>query len=183
MGRPLPKSIKDVQSEGSKAFPDEGYAKVNIVSIYFQGILPAVLYCILIWGNCSQTLMNSIKRTHVLAARFIFRLKKLTLDLAVLIKANWKLISYYYKGSIACKGYKIYYGLSSPLLSDMLQKSTRRTTRNALKVDLPTFKYPEYKRLFRYRAAIVWKNLPSDLRKHLTIALKKPQEIRCSWKN
>ena len=132
--------------------------------------------------------MNSIKRTHVLAARFIFRLKKSTPDLAVLIKANWKLISYYYKRSIACKGYKIYksslllgwYRLSSPLLPDMLQKSTRRTTRNALKVDLPTFKYPEYKRLFRYRAAIVWKNLQNDLRKHLTIALKKPQEIRCS---
>ena len=36
MGRPLPKSIKDVQSEGSKAFPDEGHAKVNFVNNLFS---------------------------------------------------------------------------------------------------------------------------------------------------
>ena len=144
--------------------------KSTLLTIYFQGILPAVLYCILIWGNCSQTLKNSIERTHVRAARFIFRLKKLTSDLAVLITANWKPTSYYYKRSLACKAYKIYYGLLSPLLSDLLQKSTRRATRNVLKVDLPTFKYVEYKRSFRYRAAIDWNNLPNDY--HLTIALK-----------
>ena len=126
------------------------FESFSIVNNFFQGILPAVLYCILIWGNCSQTPLNRIDL-------FIIRLKKSTPDLAVLITANWNPISYYYKRSIAC-----YYGFSSPLLSDLLQKSTRRVTRNALKVDLPTFKYVEYKRSFRYRAAIVWKNLPND---------------------
>ena len=146
-----------------KLFQMKDMPKSTLLTIYFQGILPAVLYGILIWGNCSQTLMNSIERTHVRAARFIFRLKKSTPDLAVLNTANWKPISYYYKRSVACKAYKIYYGLSSPLLSDLLQKSTRRATRNALKVDLLTFKYVDYKRSFRYRAAIVWNNLPNDL--------------------
>ena len=36
MGLPLPKSIKDIQSEGLKALPDEGYVKVNIVNNLFS---------------------------------------------------------------------------------------------------------------------------------------------------
>ena len=107
--------------------------------------------------------MNSIEKIRVRATRFIFHLKKSTPNLTVLNTANWKPISYYYKRSLACKTYKIYHGLTSPLLSDLLHKSTQRTTRNLLKVDLPSFKYVDYKRLFRYRAAIVWNNLPNDL--------------------
>ena len=94
-----------------KLFQIKDMPKSTLLIIYFQGILPAVVYCILIWGSCSQTLMNSIERTHVGAVRFIFRLKK-SPDVAVLNTANSKPISYYYKKSIACKVYKIYYGLS-----------------------------------------------------------------------
>ena len=90
--------------------------KSTLSTIYFQGILPSALYCILIWGNCS-TLMNSIEKIHVQAARFIHHLKKSTPDYTVLEKANWKPICHYYKRSIACKAYK-------PHLSGRAQRNT-----------------------------------------------------------
>ena len=102
-----------------KMFQMKDMPKSTLSTIYFQGILPSALYGILIWGNCSQTLMNSIEKIHVRAARFIHYLKKSTPHYTVLEKANWKPICHYYKRSIACKAYKTYNGLSSPLLSNL----------------------------------------------------------------
>ena len=139
--------------------------KSTLLSVYFQGILPSVIYGIIIWGNCSSTLMNSIEKIHVRAAKFIHRIKKSTPDTAVLEKVKWKPIVHYYKRSLACKAYKIYNGLSSPLLTDLLKKSeSTRVTRNAFKVDLPSFKYVDFKRSFKYRVAIVWNNIPNSVR-------------------
>ena len=32
--------------------------------IYFKSIIPAVIYCILVWGNCSSALLNSLNPIH-----------------------------------------------------------------------------------------------------------------------
>ena len=37
-------------------------------------------------------------------------------------------------------------------------------TRNSFKLDRPSFKYVDYKRPFKYRAAIVWNNIPNSIR-------------------
>ena len=78
---------------------------------------------------------------------------------------KWTPIVNYYKRNIACKAYKIYNELTSPLLYNLLLKSkSGRETRNAYKVDLPSFKFVDYKRSFNFRAAIVWNNLPNSIR-------------------
>ncbi len=138
--------------------------KSTLSSIYFQGILPSVLYGILIWGNCSTTLLSSIEKVHIRAARFIHRIKKSIPDSNVLAFVKWKEIIYYHKKSIACKVYKIYNGLCSPLLSGLISKTAGRTNRNLYKIDQPPFKYVDHKRSFNYRAAIVWNNIPNSIR-------------------
>ena len=100
--------------------------KSTLSTIYFQGILPSVLYGIIIWGNCSASLMNSIEKIHIRAARFINRLKKSIPYSAVISTVKWSTIANYYKRSLACKAYKIYNELTSPLLSNLLLNSESR---------------------------------------------------------
>ena len=78
---------------------------------------------------------------------------------------KWSSIETYYKRSLVCNAYKIYDNLSSPLLKNLISKTkSRRETRNLFKVDLPTFKYIDYKRSFSFRAAIAWNNTPNSIR-------------------
>ena len=160
----IQKASKRFSVKVKKLYQMRGIPKSTLSTIYFQGILPSILYGILIWGNCSPSLMSSIDKVHIRVARFINRVKKSVPDSAVLNTVKWQPIINYYKRSIACKAYKIYNGLSSPLLSDLVKKSTSRTNRNAFKIDLPSFKYVDYKRSFKYRVAIVWNNIPNSIR-------------------
>ena len=148
-----------------KLYQMRSMPKSTLTTIYHQGILPSVLYGISVWGNCSPTIMANVERIHIRAARFIHKVKKSTPDAYVLQQVKWSSIVEYYKRSLACKVYKIYNDLTSPLLKDMITKSTSsRTTRNALKLDLPSFRYVDYKRSFRYRGAYIWNNIPTEIR-------------------
>ena len=143
-------------------------SKETLSTIYFQGILPAVIYGIIIWGNCTPNQMSSIEKIHIRAARFINRIKHSVSDSKVLEIVNWHSIQYYYKRSIACKAYKIYNSLTSPLLDRLIIKSSKRSASNSMRLDLPSFKYVNFKNAFSYRVANVWNNLPIKLRKSAT---------------
>ena len=139
--------------------------KTTLSTIYFQGILPSVLYGIIIWGGCASHLLASIEKLHLRAARFINRVKKSTIDSLVLQQLKWKSISHYYKRSIACKTYKIFFNLSPSVLSSyILKANSRLRTRNKLRLNLPSFRYVHYKQSFSYRSAIIWNNIANDIR-------------------
>ena len=138
--------------------------KSTLRTIYNTGILPSILYGILIWGNCAQHLLDDVEKIHIKAARYIERIKKSTPDTEVLSTANWKPLLYYYKKQISCKTYKIYNKLTSPLLSNLIVKSKARRTRNQMKLDQPRFRFVSFKRSFAYRSAIVWNNIPQSTR-------------------
>ena len=159
------KITKSFSTKLKKLYQMRGMPLPTLSTIYFQGILPSVIYGILIWGNCSDNLMSYVENVHIKAARFINRVKKSVRDNAVLAKVKWKPIIYYYKRSLACKVYKIYNNLGSPLLSDLIVKTKSRKSRNTLKIDMSSFKYVGFKRSFRYRNAIVWNNIPDKIKK------------------
>ena len=108
--------------------------------------------------------MLNIEKVHIRAAKFIHRIKKSVPDTVVLDRVKWKPIIHYYKRALACKAYKIYNNLSSPLLSNLVTKSQSLATRNAYKIDVPPFKYADFKRSFQYRVTIVWNNIPNPIR-------------------
>ena len=42
--------------------------------LYYKTVIPAVAYCIAVWGNCLTSLFQNIKEIHVRAARVIYDL-------------------------------------------------------------------------------------------------------------
>ena len=150
----------------------------TIESIYFSGILPSALYCIVVWGNSSR--LHEVNKIHAKAARFIKRLPKKMTDDEALQTASWKSIGFHHKKAIACKAYKIYYGLSPPLLKSLLKQNNLRSTRNKYKVLQPTFKSNHYKRYFSYRASVVWNNISNEIRSKTSIGSFKFSLKKCS---
>ena len=58
--------------------------------IYFKSIIPAVIYGIDVWGNCSSAMLNSLNPIHDRVARLIH-------DQDDLQSLNWLPLSYFYK--------------------------------------------------------------------------------------
>ena len=60
------------------------FDKLTLRTIYNIGILPSVLYGILIWGNCAKHLLDDVEKIHIKSARFIEKIKKNVKDSDVL---------------------------------------------------------------------------------------------------
>ena len=60
----IQKVTKSFSVKVKKLYQMRGMPKSTLSSIYFQGILPSVLYGILIWGNCSITLLSNIESAY-----------------------------------------------------------------------------------------------------------------------
>jgi len=108
--------------------------------------------------------MAIIEKIHIRAARFIHRVNKAIPDIRVLESVDRKSILHYYKRNVACKTHKIYNQHVSPLLLDLISKSTNQSTRNTQRLNIPSFRFVDYKRSFKYRAANVWNNIPVSIR-------------------
>ena len=63
--------------------------KKLLEEIYFKTIIPAVLYTILVWGNCSQTMWNEIEKVHISAARAIHKIDKQIPSEEILEAVQW----------------------------------------------------------------------------------------------
>ena len=147
-----------------KLYPLRSCSRKILATIYFQGILPSVLYGIQIWGNCAPNLLNNVEKIHCRAARFICGVKRNVPDHHVLSVCNWKSISHYYKISIACKTFKILNKMSTPRLNDLVRVNPFQRTRNYQGLIIPSFKYMFFKHSFQYRASKIWNNIPKDIK-------------------
>ena len=58
--------------------------------IYFKSIIPAITYGIIVWGDCSSTIMETLNPIHARAARIVHHQGKPQ-------QSNWLPISYIYK--------------------------------------------------------------------------------------
>ena len=79
---------KSYRAKFKKLYELRSCNEQHLKSIYFKGILPAVLYCIAIWGSCNNSIMQSLENIHIRAARFIFRTKKNIPSMNVLDKCH-----------------------------------------------------------------------------------------------
>ena len=81
----IQKITKNFSAKVKKLYQMRGMPKSTLSAIYFQGVLPSVLYGIIIWGNCSNTLLSSVEKVHIRAARFIHRIKKSVSDVCFIV--------------------------------------------------------------------------------------------------
>ena len=81
----------------------------TLETIYFEGILPSVTYCISLWG-CSKSLQD-LEDSHIRAACLIHNISPSFPKHEVLSKPNWHSLSHLYKKRLACIAYQAYYNL------------------------------------------------------------------------
>ena len=69
----------------------------NLCKIYLQGIFPSIIYAISVWGNCCDSLIEELERTHRKAVRFIHKVPKLVSESNILEHTGWKSVYHKYK--------------------------------------------------------------------------------------
>ena len=72
----------------------------DVKEIYFKSIVPAVTYGVVVWRNCSYSIMDSLNPVQVRVVRVIHQDKSLE-------KLNWLPISYIYKRRLILRKHDI----------------------------------------------------------------------------
>ena len=68
--------------------------KSTLEEIYFKTIIPSITYGISVWGNCLQSLLNSLDDIHACACHIINRLPSSQESSSCLFQCNWLPIIY-----------------------------------------------------------------------------------------
>lgn len=141
---------------------------------YNSYILPHFDYCCVIWGNCSQTLMNSLEKLQKRAARII--LDKDYYDYMIrssdlFSELNWMPIKDRIHFNRAIEVYKSLNGLHSQGLENLFTYCCdihSHNTRSANKFSL----YFDHKhsKSFSHLGATVWSNIPPTIRSAVSLA-------------
>ena len=140
--------------------------KEVLSSVYFKAILPAVIYGISVWGSNSSSKMNELESCHIRAARIINKVPKSVNNADVLTTVKWKDLSYMYKRRLACLSHQVYNNnIIEEIQSLFKKKDYTRDMRDCIQFMLPRPRLNIGRSSFKYRAALVWNNLPVDLKK------------------
>ena len=97
--------------------------------IYFKSIVPAVTYSIVVWENCSSSIVDSLNPVQARATRVIYQNKNLA-------KLNWLLISYIYKRRLLLLMHDVLNG-KALYLPFNLRLGNRSSRRGGLQFEIP----------------------------------------------
>eukprot|EP00794_Sanderia_malayensis_P008603 gene8603-9531_t len=107
--------------------------------IYYKRVIPAVTYCIAIWGTASPSHLEELETLQAKTAKFIFNIKEKCLDEDLLTKAKWKPLSYIYKRRLLTWMHQIYYETCPLPIVVNFTKTTSRPS-NPLQFNIPRYK-------------------------------------------
>ena len=128
--------------------------KLTLEKIYFKTIIPSITYGISVWGNCSQSLLNSLDHLHARACRIINRLPSQESS-SCLLQCNWLPINYLYKRRILLKMHQIFVGAAPSQILDMCSISSR-STRFCNQFNLIRVKSELGRSSLQYRGPNIW---------------------------
>ena len=134
--------------------------KKFLEEIYFKTIIPAVLYTILVWGNCSSSMWNEIEKVHKSAARTIHKIDKQIPSEGILEAAKWDSIFYMYKKRLVLYMHKVYNGDTVNQVSDLFEKNKNcYGLRKKKNFKIPRVKTENARNSTRLRGPIIWNSL------------------------
>ena len=147
-------------------------------NLYFSLIQPYFTYCIVIWGNSANFLINNLKILQKRAIRcisnshYLAHTHELFLDLRILNFDNLYLfnVAQYMFKTINISNY-------DPILLAYINSCSNRhlhSTRNASKINLPRYKCQKSKCSFIYTGCKLWNTIDDDIKK-LTLCKFKSQ--------
>ena len=129
--------------------------KSTLEEIYFKTIIPSITYGISVWGNCSQSLLNSLVHIHARACRIINRLPSSQESSSCLLQGNWLPIDYLYKRHILLKMHQIFVGAApSPIL--VMFSISSRSTRFCDQFNIIRVKSELGRSSLQYRGPNIW---------------------------
>ena len=140
--------------------------KEVLSTVYSNAILPAVFYGISVWGSNSCSKTNDLESCHIRAARIINRVPKTVKNEDVLTTVKWKDLAYVSKRRLACLSHQVYNNnIIEEILGLFKKKDYTRDMRDCVLFILPRPRSNIERSPFKYRAALVWNNLPVHLEK------------------
>ena len=140
--------------------------KKVLEELYYKTVIPAVAYCIAVWGNCSTSLFQNIEKVHARAARVIYDLPSQTSAEDSLMHARWQSISYIYKRRLLCIMHTIYYETAHHSIKKLFTKKSTSSigTRNRMKFEVKRFKSAIGINSLQYRGTVLWNSMPDELK-------------------
>ena len=145
--------------------------KNALSKLYLSCIQPCLDYAISVWGSCSQHNKNIITRLQHRAARIITgNFDFVSARGSDLISSlRWQTLEQREKYFLSTLMYRCINGQAPVRLTDELvmtadthDRHTRTVSHNALYVPQPNVEL--YRHSFKYRGAVTWNSLPSDLK-------------------
>ena len=137
----------------------------TLESIYFNSIIPSVVYNIVVWGSVSPSLMEDIERIHMRAIRVVCKLPMTTSTDEIKKLRQWNPISLYYVKRLLVLTYQSYHSLNTEDLNILISKvKTNYSLRNSLNLEVPRPRSEIGRSSFKHRAALAWNLLPHHVK-------------------
>ena len=122
------------------------------------------------WGSCGETRLLTLQKLQNGAARIVTNSSYDARADALIGKLNWPTISEIIKRETMIMIYESLNGLVPMYLSNIFSRNSTRDTvylRNSESdLRVPLFKTANGQKSFAYRAAHLWNNLESEVKKH-----------------
>ena len=146
------------------------FAPTAMHDVYYRLVQSHFDYCSVVGGNCGKTLRDKLQRLQNRAARVLTN-SNCGVDASILLNdLGWQNLETQWQIQKAVMVYKSLNCLASDymsskfiLRSDLFSSYNLGDSENKLAVPLPRTNY--YRNSFCYSGAVLWNNLPTDVRK------------------
>ena len=150
------------------------FLPLNYRKLYYNAyIQPCIDYCLTIWGNTAKTNLERIHKLQKCAARVILDAPPDCPSLPLFHELGWLNVFERVEFNKAVLCYKIIHGMCPEYLSEMFtfQTCSSYGLRSSAhqKICIPKHKNELFKRTFQYSGAIIWNNIPLNIRSASTI--------------
>ena len=145
--------------------------KTVLQTIYYRTILPSVLYGTVVWGSCSQSLLDDIDRIHLRATKIIHGLPRETHSSDVRSTALWNPIISFYIKRLLVISFNIYNGITiDPLRNLIVKPETKYNFRKTANIEVPRTRTEIGRSSFKHRAALCWNLLPNSFKNSTSLS-------------
>ena len=138
-----------------------------LLDLYFTMILPHLMYCNIVWGNCAKYLLNRIHILQKRAIRIISKSHPLTHTDPLFEKFNLLTIYEINKFCTCTFTYSYINDLLPKFLDDCFIENNSRNTYNTRQSNLlyiPYYKYNVSRRTIRYTGPLLWNVIPEYIK-------------------
>ena len=159
------------------------YLPLSYRTLYYNAyVLPSIDYCLTIWGNTSKTNLERIHKLQKCAARVILDAPPDSPSLPLFNELGWLNVFERVELNKGVLLYKIVNGMCPDYLPEMFTFQTSESyglrSSTQQKLCIPKHKNELFKRSLQYSGAIIWNDIPLQIRTASTLQTFKSNLFR-----